>query len=121
MNARSVGLDLRQSLRERSMPRYLLTVLGSRGRLVEIEVEAPSARRAYFVGMIGHPTDCYLCGEPLTHESAVLEHVQPRARRGDDLPENYRWACAPCNRIKSTHTLEELLTFARRLLARYPL
>lgn len=89
--------------------------------------QAPSRRKVRFSALIGPPAHCYLCGEPLAHETAVLEHVQPKCsggpgdRRGCNLPENYRWACRRCNRIKGTQTLEELIDFAQRLLARFPL
>lgn len=103
------------------MPKFKAYVPARKRGLIEIEIDAPSKRKARLIGTIGLPTECYLCGDPLSIEEAVLEHVHPRSRKGEDLPENYRWACAPCNRIKSTHTLEELLVFAQRLLRRYPL
>lgn len=103
------------------MKRRRAYVPAARRGLVEIEIDAPSKRKARLIATIGLPTDCYLCGVAIDNETAVLEHVHPKARKGEDLPENYRWACKRCNRIKSTFTLPELIDFAQRLLSRYPL
>jgi 5-methylcytosine-specific restriction endonuclease McrA len=77
--------------------------------------------KARGVVLLGWPTDCYLCGTTLTLETAVQEHYIPASRGGPTTSENLRWACVRCNQLKGAHTLEELLEWARVLLARFPL
>jgi len=80
-----------------------------------------SVHKARIVVLYGTPAECYLCGKGLTLEEAQQEHTRPRSRGGPTTSENLRWACERCNRLKGSHSLEELLEFARILLRRFPL
>ncbi len=48
---------------------------------------------------------CEYCRAPeeIAGYAFHIEHIQPRARGGDDTPANYALACMPCNRAKSDH------------------
>lgn len=52
---------------------------------------------------------CVYCGE--VHESAALtlDHVQPRARGGDQSGGNLVTACGPCNVLKGHRRLADFL------------
>jgi len=50
---------------------------------------------------------CIYCGEMLTESTATLDHRVPRARGGDDRPENLTTCCMMCNAIKGDRTYEE--------------
>jgi 5-methylcytosine-specific restriction endonuclease McrA len=44
---------------------------------------------------------CRYCGRMLTREEATVDHVRPRSKGGSNKPQNFRIACAPCNKDKS--------------------
>ena len=48
---------------------------------------------------VGHP--CRYCGQP----ASDWEHVWPKARGGDDHPNNLVPACRPCNSTKGTRSV----------------
>lgn len=50
---------------------------------------------------------CSYCGELLTEATATLDHRVPRARGGNDHPENLTTCCMMCNAIKGDRTYEE--------------
>ena len=45
---------------------------------------------------------CYLCGKPLTYETATVDHVVPLSRGGMDAPHNWALACHECNAAKGS-------------------
>lgn len=68
------------------------------------------AQRKRKAEMVGHePSVCYLCGEPISWESANLDRINPRANGGRYVRGNVEWACSPCNQLKNGFTLTELL------------
>ena len=52
---------------------------------------------------------CYICGEPVTRETASIDHVIPRAKRSKFCYEikNRRCCCKRCNKDKANMTLTE--------------
>jgi 5-methylcytosine-specific restriction endonuclease McrA len=75
-----------------------------------------SSSKRRLVRMIGPPTVCYLCGAALRIEQAEADHVEPKGRGGTDRPENLRWACQECNRLKAALPIRELLPRLARIL-----
>jgi 5-methylcytosine-specific restriction endonuclease McrA len=76
------------------------------------QISIPAMRR-----VIGEPAECYLCGVPLTAQSASIDHVVPFARGGTHDYDNLRWACRPCNNAKDVLSVEEYVALARRVAA----
>ena len=50
---------------------------------------------------------CQYCWDPVTTETATLDHVLPQSRGGTHSKSNLRTACLLCNSIKSGKSLEE--------------
>lgn len=50
---------------------------------------------------------CGYCGAVGTKKELTLDHIIPRARKGENSPENLVTCCFKCNQKKKDHTLEE--------------
>ena len=49
---------------------------------------------------------CYLCGKPITADQDWnLDHIVPRAKKGQTTPDNLRPVHANCNQAKADLTL----------------
>jgi len=47
---------------------------------------------------------CAYCGRSLTEEMATLDHLLPRAKGGENYPDNLVLACVGCNQSKGSDT-----------------
>ena len=52
---------------------------------------------------------CVYCGQQFPAEQLTVDHVQPRARGGDNSPGNVVTACGGCNTAKGHRKLAEFL------------
>ena len=52
---------------------------------------------------------CVYCGEVFEAAELTLDHVQPRARGGDQSGGNLVTACGPCNVLKGHRRLADFL------------
>jgi 5-methylcytosine-specific restriction endonuclease McrA len=50
---------------------------------------------------------CQYCGKALTPNTATIDHVIPRSKKGKHSLENTVCACKPCNNIKGDMSLSE--------------
>lgn len=50
---------------------------------------------------------CQYCGKRKNADELTLDHITPRAQRGQSTPENLATACVPCNNRKGSRTPEE--------------
>lgn len=50
---------------------------------------------------------CRYCGEPVTADTATLDHIVPQARGGPSTPDNLATACLMCNSIKADRAYED--------------
>ena len=50
------------------------------------------------------PNQCIYCG---TSGALTLEHILPRSRGGEDIPDNVVWVCQSCNSSKGSKRLYE--------------
>ena len=51
--------------------------------------------------LVKMPQYCPFCGTKLSVDNAELDHIIPKSMGGEDTPENLRYVCAKCNRIKA--------------------
>lgn len=51
--------------------------------------------------LVTMPQNCPFCGTKLSVDNAELDHIIPKSMGGEDTPENMRYVCAKCNRIKA--------------------
>ena len=51
---------------------------------------------------------CQYCGDPVTAETATLDHYVPKSKRGGNEPDNLRTCCLMCNSIKSGRTYDKV-------------
>jgi len=65
---------------------------------------------------IGPPKVCYLCGLPVSWDTAEMDHVQPRSRGGKNVIENLKWAHKICNRIKHNLTINEMVELFQEII-----
>lgn len=72
----------------------------------KVERNAKRAKRAKLRMLKTHPF-CHWCDEPLTRETATLEHIIPLKRGGLDHHNNMTLACEKCNRERG-HDMPEL-------------
>ena len=63
--------------------------------------------------------ECWLCGKPLFIVDAWLDHTIPISRGGEHNISNIEMFCRPCNELKNTFLLDELLTHIRLILSRF--
>jgi 5-methylcytosine-specific restriction endonuclease McrA len=63
-------------------------------------------KKATILERDGHK--CYLCGQPLTLEIAVFDHIIPRSRNGTNRMGNLGAACWACDYFKGDRLLCEL-------------
>jgi hypothetical protein len=60
---------------------------------------------------------CRYCGDPVSEESATLDHLVPSLKRGAHTPDNLATACLLCNSLKAGRSYEEaaplILAFVR--------
>jgi 5-methylcytosine-specific restriction endonuclease McrA len=47
---------------------------------------------------------CWVCGEPVAHEEATLEHIRPRSEGGSSHAENLAISHARCNHQRHAST-----------------
>lgn len=60
---------------------------------------------------------CYLCGRLIEKNSELsLDHVIPRSRGGEDVPENWGASHRACNWVKGALTYQEFIRW--RILER---
>jgi 5-methylcytosine-specific restriction endonuclease McrA len=50
---------------------------------------------------------CQYCGTKYSPNKLTLDHVMPKSRGGEDVPENLVAACKPCNNKKADRTPDE--------------
>jgi hypothetical protein len=53
---------------------------------------------------------CQYCGDPLTPDTASLDHLIPQCKNGESTKENLRACCLICNSLKSGKTYEDAAT-----------
>lgn len=63
---------------------------------------------------------CAYCGEPITLNSFEVDHIEALRRAddygGEDVLQNMYPACVPCNRGKSTRTIEQYRTHLESMI-----
>lgn len=72
---------------------------GRRERIGLRQAARPRAIASTVMSPAGHV--CTYCGDP----AEAIDHVWPRARGGDDHPNNLVRACQPCNNRKAARSL----------------
>jgi 5-methylcytosine-specific restriction endonuclease McrA len=53
---------------------------------------------------------CIYCGIPLTYDTATLDHIIPKSRRGTDQLANLVLCCNQCNEEKGCLSLQNFIT-----------
>jgi 5-methylcytosine-specific restriction endonuclease McrA len=92
-------------------PETALEVLAITMRKRGVKVSIPALRAA-----LGEATICYLCGDPLSRDTASADHVIPLAAGGEDAPVNLKWAHRICNSVKAHLTVAEFLVVAQKII-----
>lgn len=59
--------------------------------------KTPRGRRRVRRLMARDGPNCWICGTELTMQTATLDHIIPRSKRGTFALANLRLACSPCN------------------------
>lgn len=90
--------------------RWQVMTKGMRKRL-GYAPSVPSLRNA-----LGEPETCYLCGDKLQWDSAVVDHVIPVSRGGDHSLSNLKWTHRECNSAKGAMTIREFAELARKVI-----
>ncbi|MCK4870784.1 MAG: HNH endonuclease [Gammaproteobacteria bacterium] len=65
---------------------------------------------------IGAPDKCYLCGLPVSWDTAEMDHVVPVSRGGKNTIANLKWAHRICNRVKHNLNIDELLELFQEII-----
>lgn len=71
--------------------------------------KSKNLRKKLFDGRKTAP--CCYCGITLTHDTATLEHVKPKALGGSNDLDNLALACQPCNYKKGQEIPKRLPTY----------
>lgn len=58
--------------------------------------------------ILDYGLNCYICKKQFSAKQLTIDHVIPVAKGGQDIYDNYRLACDPCNSIKGSELLEEM-------------
>lgn len=65
---------------------------------------------------LGEPCTCYLCGLPVSWETAEIDHVAPISRGGINDINNLKWAHRICNRVKHNLNIDEMLELFQQII-----
>ena len=69
---------------------------------------------------LGEPTCCYLCGDQLGWDEAVVDHILPISRGGNHDLDNLKWTHRRCNSAKGDMTLYELSQLSEKISGHLP-
>jgi 5-methylcytosine-specific restriction endonuclease McrA len=58
---------------------------------------------------------CFTCYRDVPFKCATLEHVQPRAKGGDDSDQNFVVTCVWCNESRGTRTIAAFTKYVKQL------